>query len=202
MRDSRIEVQTPHTRLHSPEGAEILWHEFWKLQDVRRNAPRIRARVTLSQPERDERRFIAETGSGHHFLMDDAAGGIGPQPVEFVAAALAGCTASDVIATLRARNQRVSGYEVRVEADQAERPPQVFVAVRIHHVVTGHDLDPAVVSEAIQLSEAKNSAVTAMVSEAAVITTTFEVVDEPVEQTATGPISGTPTPGAPMSRTG
>jgi uncharacterized OsmC-like protein len=26
---------------------------------------------------------------------------------------------------------------VRVEADQAERPPQVFTAVRIHHVVTG-----------------------------------------------------------------
>ena len=40
-----------------------------------------------------------------------------------------------------------------MEADQAEWRPEVFVAVRIHHIVTGHDIDPAAVSEAIRISE-------------------------------------------------
>jgi putative redox protein len=200
MRDLRTEIEASRPRLHSPEGTEILWHEFWKLQDARPNAPGVRARVTLTQPERGQRQFVVESGSGHHFLIDDTAGGTGPGPVELVAAALAGCTAFDVIATLRDRkHQRVSAYEVRVEAEQAERPPQVFVAVRIHHIVTGYDLDPAMVSEAIQLSETKNAAVAAMVGEAAVITTTFEVVNEPAETSATGRLAASPTPGAPMS---
>jgi putative redox protein len=198
----RTEVEPSRTRLRSPQGTEILWHEFWKLQDARPNVPGVRARVTLTRPGPGQRQFVAETGGGHHFLMDDAAGGTGPKPLELVAAALAGCTASDVIATLRDRkHQRISAYEVRVEADQAERPPQIFVAVRIHHIVTGYDIDPALVSEAIQLSEAKNSAVAAMVSEAAMITTTFEVVNE-AEPTANGRLAASPTPGAPMSWTG
>lgn len=201
MKNSRTEAENPRIRLRSPEGTEILWHEFWKLQE-RPNVPGVRARLTLTQPARDQRQFVVESGSGHHFLMDDAAGGTGPRPVELVAAALAGCTAFDVIANLRARKQHVSAYEVRVEADQAERPPQVFVAVRVHHIFTGHDLDPAVVSEAIQLSEARNSAVAAMVGQAAVITTTFEVVNEPAGHPAAGRFSGASTPGAPMSWSG
>jgi putative redox protein len=76
------------------------------------------------------------------------------------------------------RRQRVTGYEFRVEADQAERPPQVFVAVRIHHVVTGYDIDPAAVSEAIRISEEKYCSVEAMLRPTATITTTFEIVDE------------------------
>jgi putative redox protein len=80
---------------------------------------------------------------------------------------------------LRAKKrQRVTGYEVRVEADQAERPPQVFVAVRIHHIVTGYDIDPAAVSEAIRISEEKYCSVEAMLRHTATITTTFEIVNE------------------------
>ena len=162
---------------HSPEGTENVWHEFWKAQG-HSIAPGIRARVKLTQPELDQRQFVVETGSGHHFLVDDTAGGTGPKPIELVAAALAGCTAFDVITILRGKKrQEVTGYEVRVEAEQAERPPQAFVAVRIHHIVTGHDVDPAAVSEAIRISEEKYCAVEAMLKPTAAIRTTFEVVD-------------------------
>lgn len=52
-----------------------------------------------------------------------------------------------------ARNiTKVTGYEARVEADQAERPPQVFTAVRIHHVITGFEIDAAAVEQATVLS--------------------------------------------------
>jgi putative redox protein len=109
----------------------------------------ISAKVELNQPLKQQRQFVAQTGSGHYMLLDDAAGGTGPKPIELVAAGLAGCTAFDVITILRQKHhQKVTGYEVRVEADQAERPPQVFTAVRIHHVVTGYEIDPSAIEEA------------------------------------------------------
>jgi putative redox protein len=172
------EIQSSAPR--SSQGTESVWHEFWKRRPLGASPPGIRARVALSQPGHEQRQFVVETGSGHHFLLDDAEGGTGPKPIEMVAAALAGCTAFDVITILRGKKrQHVTAYEVRVEADQAERPPQVFVAVRIHHIVTGRDVDPATVNEAIRISEEKYCAVEAMLRHTAVVTTTFEVVEEP-----------------------
>src|SRR5579872_7617414 len=124
----------------------------------------ITAKVQLTQPFNAQRQFAATSGSGHHMLLDDPAGGTGPKPIELVAVALAGCTAFDVITILRQKfHQRVTGYEVSVEADQAERPPQVFTNVRIVHVITGYDVDRNAVNEAIRLSEEKYCSVGAMV---------------------------------------
>lgn len=139
----------------------------------------ISANVLLTQPLRANRQFVAITGTEHHLLLDDAAGGTGPKPIELIAVGLAGCTAFDVITILRQKyHQKVTGYEVRVEADQAERPPQVFTNVRIHHVVTGHEIDPAAIEQAIRLSEEKYCSVGAMVKQTAVLQTTYEVVEE------------------------
>lgn len=164
--------------VHSPEGTEKLWQEFRKPHAAPVSAG-LRARVVLTQPQGGMRQFVVETGSGHHLIVDDAQGGTGAKPIELVAAALAGCTAFDVITVLRnKRHQDVTGYEVRVEADQAERPPQVFVAIRIHHIVKGHEIDPAAVDEAIRISEQKYCSVEAMLKHTATITTTFEIVED------------------------
>lgn len=139
----------------------------------------ISAKVLLTQPLKAERQFVATTGSEQHMLLDDSAGCTGPKPIELVAVGLAGCTAFDVITVLRQKyHQKVTGYEVRVEADQAERPPRVFTAVRIHHVVTGFEIDPAAIQEAIRLSEEKYCSVGAMVKRTASLRTTYEIVDE------------------------
>ena len=45
----------------------------------------ITAKVMLTQPLKAERQFVATTGSEHHMLLDDAAGGTGPKPIELVA---------------------------------------------------------------------------------------------------------------------
>ena len=114
-----------------------------------------------------------------HMLLDDAAGGTGPKPIELVAVALAGCTAFDVVTVLRQKfHQKVTGYEVRVEADQAERPPQVFTSVRLHHVVTGFEINTAALKEAIRLSEEKYCSVGAMVKQTASLHTTCQIVEE------------------------
>jgi putative redox protein len=142
----------------------------------------IAAQVELSQALRQQRQFVARTGSGHNLILDDVAGGTGAKPIEMVAVGLAGCTAFDVITVLRQKyHQKVTGYEVRVEADQAERPPQVFTAVRIHHVVTGIEIDEAALLEAIRLSEEKYCSVGAMLQKTASFHTTFEIVPEKTE---------------------
>jgi uncharacterized OsmC-like protein len=76
-----------------------------------------------------------------------------PKPIELVAATLAGFTAFDVITILRNKKHKtVTGYEVMVEADQRLAPPQVFTRVRIHHAISGNDIDEQSVKDAIQLS--------------------------------------------------
>jgi putative redox protein len=139
----------------------------------------ISAKVQLTQPLKAERQFVGTTGSEHHMLLDDPDGGTGPKPIELVAVALAGCTAFDVITILRQKyHQQVTGYEVRVEADQAERPPQVFTDVRVTHLITGCEIDRAAVEEAIRLSEEKYCSGGALVNQTADIHTTYEVIEE------------------------
>jgi putative redox protein len=139
----------------------------------------ITARVTLTQPYKNDRQFVGTTGSGHHLLLDDPAGGTGPKPIELVAVALAGCTAFDVITILRQKHhQKITGYEVLVEADQADRPPQVFTAVRIHHILTGIGIDNLAVAQAIKISEEKYCSVGAMVKQTAKFETSFVVHEE------------------------
>lgn len=152
----------------------------------------ISAKVELNQSLRQQRQFVAQTGSGHHLLLDDSAGGTGAKPIELVAAALAGCTAFDVITILRQKyHQKVTGYEVRVEADQADRPPQVFTAVRIHHLVTGYEIDPAALEQAIRLSEEKYCSVGAMVQKTATLHTTYEIVEDTTEWMKPAPVTAT-----------
>lgn len=136
----------------------------------------ISASVTLAQPQGIHRQFVATSGTGHHILIDDAAGNTGAKPIELVAVALAGCTAFDVINILRKKRQQVTAYEVKIEADQAPHPPQVFTAVRIHHIITGREVSPQAVEEAIRLSEEKYCSVGAMVQKSAEIHSSFEIV--------------------------
>jgi putative redox protein len=139
----------------------------------------IEAKAVLTQPNVLSRQFVATTGSGHHLILDDTWGGSGPKPVELIAVGLAGCAAFDVITHLRLkRHQQVTVYEVRVEADQAETDPQVFTAVRLHHVITGREIDPDAVREAIHLSHTTYGAVEAMLRDNVSVVSTFEIIPE------------------------
>jgi putative redox protein len=136
----------------------------------------IQGTVTLTQPHSSTRQFVATSGTGHHLLIDDAAGNSAAKPIELIAIGLAGCTAFDVINILRKKRQEVVAYSVHVEADQADTPPQVFTNVRIHHQVVG-DVTKQALEDAIRLSEDKYCSVGAMIQRSgAAVHTTFEVV--------------------------
>src|SRR5215469_8580059 len=133
--------------------------------------------ITLTQAQGSHRQFIASDNRGHYFTLDDAAGNTGPKPIELIAIGLAGCAAFDVINILRKKRQEVTGYEVRVEAEQRTEPPNVFTAVTVRHIVTGVDLSEEALQSAIHLSESKYCSVSAMLeASGAHIETTYEIV--------------------------
>ncbi|MBZ5510207.1 MAG: OsmC family protein [Acidobacteriia bacterium] len=144
----------------------------------------------LAQPTGTGRQFVVTTGSGHHLIVDDAIGATGPKPIELVAAALAGCTAFDVINILRKKRQHITAYEVHVEADQASEPPQVFTKVRIRHILTGVNVDREAVAAAIHLSESKYCSVGAMVQKSAEFTTSFEIIPAEVAELVAAGVHG------------
>lgn len=126
--------------------------------------------------------FVAETGSGHAFVMDGApeAGGrnLGPRPMETVLAGTGGCTAFDVVLILKRGRHKVTGCEVRMTADRAETDPKVFTKIHMHFIVRGRELKPAVVERAISLSHEKYCSASAMLAKTAEITHDYEIIED------------------------
>jgi putative redox protein len=142
----------------------------------------IEGKLRLTTVEGTGRQFVAQSGTGHAFVMDDVDGHTGPKPIEFALLALGGCTAFDVISILRKKRQRVTGYEIEVRADQNREPPTYFTRVEIKHRLCG-PIDPEAVKAAIHLSETKYCAVGAMIGKTAKIETTFEILSEEPPET-------------------
>ncbi|MEJ2009143.1 MAG: OsmC family protein [Acidobacteriota bacterium] len=130
------------------------------------------------------RQFVGESGSGHTVVLDDAHGNTGAKPIELALLALGGCTAFDVVGILRKMRQRVTGYDVELQAEQRPEPPNVFTRVTIKHKLRGC-IDPKALKKAIHLSETKYCSVSAMIEKTAWIDTTFEIVPEAEAEVAT-----------------
>jgi putative redox protein len=125
--------------------------------------------------------FVAETGSGHAFVMDGApeAGGrnLGPRPMETVLAGTGACTAFDVVLILKRSGQDVTACKVDVTAERAETDPKVFTKIHMHFVVRGRSLKPSLVESAIKLSHGKYCSASAMLGKTAAITREIEIVE-------------------------
>jgi len=135
----------------------------------------VEGRLRLTTPEDEGMRFVAETGSGHAILVDDAKGNTGAKPIELALLALGACTGFDVISILRKKRQTVTGYEIELLAEQNPGPPSYFTRVEIKHRLQGQ-IAPEAVQRAIYLSETKYCAVGAMISKTAKIEATFEIL--------------------------
>lgn len=125
--------------------------------------------------------FVAETGSGHAFVIDGApeVGGrnTGPRPMETVLAGAGACTASDVVVILKRSGQDVTGCRVDLKADRAPTDPKVFTAIHMHFVVRGRALKRNIVENAVRLSHEKYCSATAMLVKTAEVTRDLELVE-------------------------
>jgi putative redox protein len=109
-------------------------------------------------------RLVARTGSGHAVAFDDGAGDTGPRPTEVVAAALAACSAMDVMSIALKKRQNVVAYRVEVRAVQRDAYPQVFTEIDLLHVVEGDALETEAIRRCIELSATRYCPVSAMLS--------------------------------------
>jgi len=102
---------------------------------------------------------------------DPAIGGDndGFRPMELIAIGLAGCTAMDTISILQKKRQDVTAFEVIVHAERAEEHPKVFTNITLEYLIEGHQVDPAAVERAIELSATKYCPAQAMLDKAAKI---------------------------------
>jgi putative redox protein len=96
-----------------------------------------------------------ETGLSLQLDAGPSVGGenAGFRPLELMMISLVGCTAMDVISILRKKRQEITGFEVKVHADQTDKHPHVFTQAQIEYVITGRDIKPDAVKRAIELSE-------------------------------------------------
>jgi putative redox protein len=99
----------------------------------------------------------------------------GVSSLELILIGLVSCTAADVISILHKMRERVTGLEVRVEADRAESHPRVFTSFSLVYSVTGHQISPEAVQRAIDLSAEKYCPSIAMLSQVAPLEHTFEI---------------------------
>jgi len=129
----------------------------------------------------DTMSFIAETGSGHSFVMDGAPEGggrnLGPRPMETVLAGSAACTAYDVVLILRKSGLDIRNCEVETKSERAETDPKVFTKIHMHFKVHGKALKANLVERAINLSHLKYCSATKMLGLTAEITHSYELIE-------------------------
>jgi putative redox protein len=121
--------------------------------------------------------FQAIGGSGYQIRFDNPSGPNGASPMELVALASAGCTASDVISILQKKQQQVVEFEVNVSGIRAAEHPKVFTEIDLEYVVTGRQIDPKAVERAIELSLTRYCSVNLMLEKAVKINHRYRIIE-------------------------
>ena len=123
--------------------------------------------------------FVGRTDANHWVAMDGPAefGGAnaGTRPKELILLALGGCTGSDVVSILKKKRVTLDGFEVRLTADVADEHPQVFTKIHVEYVFFGDGIKRDDVERAIELSDTKYCAVSAMLRAAVPITHSYRI---------------------------
>jgi putative redox protein len=130
-----------------------------------------------------EAKFEGRSESGHTVIMDGSPefGGQnrGARPMEMLLLGMGGCTAFDVVLILRKGRQNITDCVAHIDAERAPEDPKVFTRIHVHFVVTGRQLDPKRVEQALKLSAEKYCSASIMFSKTAEITHDFDIVELP-----------------------
>jgi putative redox protein len=134
------------------------------------------AKATVRYAENDF--FIGTTASGHSQVLDiDHDRNSAATPVELLLIALGGCTGVDIVSVLKKKREKVTDYRVELSGDRRDEHPRNFTKIRMHHIVEGHNVSPAAVQRAIELSETKYCSVAATFRPTVTIESTFEIIE-------------------------
>jgi putative redox protein len=125
--------------------------------------------------------FEADPPSGNKFVMDSHVdfGGEnrGPTPLEAFLASAAACSAVDVLAILKKKQQKVTGYRVEVDGERTPEGqyPRPYTSLVVRHIVQGEGIDPRAVERAVELSDEKYCTVMATLRHAPAISSEYRI---------------------------
>jgi putative redox protein len=124
--------------------------------------------------------FAGKTDTNHWLTMDgpEEFGGsdAGMRPKELLLLALAGCTASDVVTILSKKRALLDDFEINIKSEISEEHPKVFTKIDLEYVFYGKELNVKDIERAIELSQTKYCAVTAMLEKAIEIKHSYRII--------------------------
>lgn len=124
--------------------------------------------------------FEAEAGSGGKLVVDGSPAiggeGRGMRPMELLLAAIASCSAMDVVAILKKQREPLEDLRIEVEGERAEGVPAPFRHVKLVFIARGA-IDEHKLRRAVTLSVEKYCSVRATLSHH--VDVRFEVRLEP-----------------------
>ena len=125
-------------------------------------------------------------GEPNEVPLDDGPHGpaAGPSPAELLLIAGAGCAAWDLVEILRKKRQEVTMIDVAVDGDQQPDPPWTFRRVALRFTIRGRSLDREAVERGVELSIDRYCSVLSTIREAASVTWTTLLEEDPVEPDA------------------
>jgi putative redox protein len=108
-------------------------------------------------------RFVASSSSDDDFVVINGTGATGPRPTHLLLAAIASCTAMDVVEILAKKRQTYERYSTEISGTQREKAPNVFMEITIVHVVEGN-VETEALRRSIELSATKYCTVSAQLA--------------------------------------
>ena len=126
---------------------------------------------------------FAGKASSNHWIIMDGPGEFGgsdaaTRPKELVLIGLAGCTGSDVASILTKMREKITRFEVNIDADSATEHPKVFTKIHLTFLFWGENLKEANIKKAIDLSQEKYCSVSAMLKPSVDISYSFKINPE------------------------
>ena len=122
---------------------------------------------------------IVKADSNHWITIDTSEdiGGhnAGVRPMEMLLMGLAGCTGMDVMSILDKMRVPYTDFRIEIEAERSDTHPKVYTKINLKYIVYGDVPEDKLVS-AIDLSKTKYCSAMAMLSKAAEINTSYEIV--------------------------
>ncbi len=122
-------------------------------------------------------KFTAHTESNHEVVMDSSSdvGGedTAARPMEALLAALAGCTAMDVISILEKMKTPPRDFKIDIDYTKAKEHPKVYTSIHLKYIFFGN-VPKENAEKAVNLSQTKYCSASAMLRKSAEIT--YELV--------------------------
>ncbi len=115
---------------------------------------------------------------GYKIPLDADTKGKGPKPKPLMLAALAGCTAMDIVAILKKMRVNISDLNVSVEGELTDGLTKTYKAMHVIYEVTGKNIPLKKVKKAVELSEEIYCGVSALYKKVIPITSEIKIIEE------------------------